>query len=111
MDKQTFLNKINEVAQADNDITRNTLLTELIDGVSEVYDNTDNLNTQITTLNTNLTKVNEDLDKAQKANMDLFLRVNAQKTGDDNKSLTGIDKEPEKRKFEDLFKEGKESDK
>lgn len=107
MDKETFLSKILEVGTITDDIERRTLLTEITDGVSAVFDNVNNLNTQIDTLNGNLTKVNEDLDKAQKANMELFLRVGEQKSPTDvNKNNTGVDdKQPEKRKFEDLFKE------
>ena len=112
MDKETFLSKILEVGTLEDDVQRRTLLTEISDSVSEVYDNVDSLNTTIESLNTNLTKVNTDLENAQKENMKLFLRVGEQKSGADiNKSNTGFDKEPEKRKFEDLFKESKVDDK
>ncbi len=107
MDKETFLSKILEVGTIEDEIQRRTLLTEITDGVSSVYDNVDTLNTNIESLNTSLTKANEDLEKAQKANMDLFLRVGEQKTQSEvNQNNTGVGKEPEKRKFEDLFKEG-----
>lgn len=109
MDKETFLSKIMEVGTITDDVERRTLLTEITDGVSGVFDDVDTLNTNIESLTTNLTRVNEDLEKAQKANMDLFLRVGEQKSQTGvNQTDTGITKEPEKRKFEDLFKEGDE---
>ena len=105
MDKDTFLQKISEIGTITDDIERRTLLTEISDEVSKVYDNVEGLNTTITSLNASLSKSNEELEKAQKTNMDLFLRVNSQKTSAEVKEAnTGIGTEPEKRKFEDLFK-------
>ena len=107
MDKETFLSKILEVGTIDDEIQRRTLLTEITDGVSSVYDNVDTLNTTIDSLNANLTKTSEDLEKAQKANMEYFKRISAQKSQQEVvQTETGVGKEPEKRKFEDLFKEG-----
>jgi len=112
MDKDTFLAKIMEIGTITDDVERRTKLTEITDGVSEVYDNVDNLNATINSLNENLTKVNGDLEKANKANMDLFLRVGEQKTqADVNQTSTGVEKEPQKRKFEDLFKSEEGDDK
>lgn len=112
MDRDTFLSKIKELGTITDDIERRTILTEISDGITEVYDNVDNLNTTISSLNTNLEKVNGDLEKANKANMDLFLRVGEQKsTKEVNQTSTGINKEPEKRKFEDLFKNEEGGDK
>ena len=101
------MSKIKELGTITDDIERRTILTEISVGITEVYDNVDNLNTTINSLNENLTKVNGDLEKANKANMDLFLRVGTNKTQEEvNQTSTGIQKEPDKRKFEDLFKEG-----
>ena len=108
MDKETFLSKIIEIGTIEDDVQRRTLLTEISDAVSEVYDNVDSLNVTIDSLNGNLTKANENLEKAQAENMKLFLRVGEQKTGETlQKEETGLTKDPEKRKFEDLFKEEK----
>jgi len=112
MDRETFLSKIKEIGTITDDIERRTLLTEITDSICEVYDNVDNLNTTINSLNTNLDKVNGDLEKANKANMDLFLRVGEQKSAQEiNQTTTGVNKEPEKRKFEDLFKNEEGDDK
>lgn len=108
MDKKTFLDTITQLGTITDDVERRTILTNLSDEVSKVYDEKDSLNTTITSLNEKLTKTSEDLTKAQKANMDLFLRVGTQKSGAEiNSSSTGVKDEPEKdkRKFEDLFKE------
>lgn len=110
MDRETFLEKIKEIGTITDDIERRTLLTEISDGITGVYDNMDNLNVTINSLNENLTKVNGDLEKANKVNMDLFLRVGEQKTQKEINN-TGIEKEPEKRKFEDLFKNEEGDDK
>ncbi len=79
MDKETFLSKILEVGTITDDVERRTLLTEISDEVSKVYDDMDGLNTTIDSLKTNLTKTNENLEKAQAENMKLFLRVGEQK--------------------------------
>ena len=105
MTKEEFLNKVLEVGTTEDDVARRTLLTEITDEVSKVYDEVGVLNTTIDSLNTNLNKVNDDLTKAQKANMELFLRVGTPKTETEvNNSNAGVDSEPEKLKFEDLFK-------
>ena len=109
MDKETFLSKIVEVGTIEDDVQRRTLLTEITDGVSSVFDDVDTLNTTIDSLNANLTKTSDDLEKAQKANMEYFRRLGEQKSSQEvNQNNTGLEKEPEKRKFEDLFKEGDE---
>ena len=107
MDKKQFLESISKIGTTTDDVERRTLLASLQDEVSTVYDSLDTLNTTITTLNDSLKKSNDDLEKAQKANMDLFLRVSTQKTDSQIKDgSTGVEQEPEKskRKFEDLFK-------
>lgn len=105
MDKETFLSKLLEVGTIEDAIERRNILTELTDGIEGVFNDIDNLNTTISSLNENLTKTNNDLEKANKANMDLFLRVGSQKSSAEVNSVeTGTGKEPEKRKFEDLFK-------
>lgn len=108
MNREDLINMIIEVGKVEDSVSRNALLTDISDEVGKLYDNADSLNTTIESLNTNLTKSNEDLKKAQEENLKLFLRVGEQKNSQEvNKVDTGINKEPEKRKFEDLFKEGK----
>lgn len=101
MDKEEFIKKIQEIGGCEDEVQRRTLLAEVNDEVSKVYDERD-------TLSATNQKQTEDMETLRKANMDLFLRVGSQKTDvDANKDLTGINSEPpkEKRKFEDLFDE------
>ena len=91
MDKAEFLEKIKNIGTCEDDVTRRTMLTELQDDVSNVFDT-----------NENLTKENNDLkgdnNRLYDENMKLFLRVSDDKEPDDEP------KPPkEKRKFEDLF--------
>lgn len=105
MDKETFLTKIKEIGSCEDTTDRISMLTALSDEVGKIYENIDDLNNQINTLNESSTKDKEQIDKLQKANMDLFLRVGTTKSEKDiNKDSTGVDSEPEKLKFEDLFK-------
>ena len=57
MTKEEFLNKVLEVGTTEDDVARRTLLTEITDEVSKVYDEVGVLNTTIDSLNTNLNKV------------------------------------------------------
>lgn len=107
MDKNEFLETITQIGTIDDEVERRTMLTLLSDEVVKVFDEKENLNTTITSLNDKLSRTSDDLSKAQKANMDLFLRIGTDKTSTEiNNSSTGIkEEEPvEKRKFEDLFK-------
>ncbi len=104
MDRENFLSRIQEIGQCEDVTDRISLLTALSDEVSKIYDNVDSLTDTINTLNEKSTKDKEQIDKLQKANMDLFLRVGTNKTQEEvNQTSTGIEKEPDKRKFEDLF--------
>ena len=96
MDKTEFLNKITEIGTCEDDATRRALLTEINDGVSEVFDNVATL----TETNENLTKNNNDL---LEKNMQLFLRVSTQKAPADP-DPSGAETKPV-RKYEDLFNE------
>lgn len=107
MDRENFLSRIQEIGQCEDVTDRISLLTSLEDEINKMYDNVDKLNNDIKTLNENSQKDKEHIDKLQKANMELFLRKGVEKApGEVSKASTGIEKEPEKRKFEDLFKEG-----
>lgn len=105
MDKDTFLSKISEIGTITDDVERRKLLTEVSDEVSKVFDNVDTLNSSITSLNEELTKSKEENEKTLQENMRLFLRVEEQKsTKQVEKEKTGVEQEPEKLSFDDLFK-------
>lgn len=104
MNKEEFLQKILDIGTCTDDIERRSMLTDITDQVSKIYDDNTSLNTTIESLNSNLVKVNSDLEKAQKANMELFLRVGSKDEKTTKEEITGEKQEPEKRKFEDLFK-------
>lgn len=107
MDKDTFLSKIAEIGTVSDDVERRRLLTEVSDEVSKVFDNVDTLNTSIESLNQTITKNNEDIERVREENMKLFLKVEEQKsTKQVTQEKTGIEQEPEKLSFDELFKEG-----
>ena len=110
MDKNSFLNKIKEIGSCEDDVNRRSMLTELSDEVSKVFDNNELLNTTINSLNESLTKTNKDLEDTQKANMQLWLKVGTQKQDAQvQENATGIPKEPEKeyKSYEELAKQFK----
>ena len=91
MDKQGFLDKLKAIGLSEDDVERRTMLSELEDEVTRVYDE-----------DSNLTKSNqsvlEDNEKLRSANMQLFLRVGENKTPEQvNLDTTG--------RFENLFDE------
>lgn len=99
MDKETFLSKIQEIGTCEDEVQRRTILAEVQDEVSKVYDT----NNDLVETNKKYVEDNEDL---RRANLDLFKRIG--KDESDNKYIedeTGVKPEEEKpkRKFEDLF--------
>lgn len=105
MDKETFLSTIQEIGTCEDIVDIRTKLTDLSDSMSEVFDRETELNTNIDSLNETINKNNEKIQKLQEANMDFYLKLNAQKTKEQVQAgSTGINPEPNKRKFEDLFK-------
>lgn len=98
MDKETFLEKVKEIGTIEDDVQRRTLLTELTDGVSDIFDSN-------ITLKEENEKYIEDNEKLRSANMQLFLRVGADKTESEikNNQIGETEQEKEPRKFEDLF--------
>lgn len=98
MNKQEFLDAIKEIGTIEDDVERRTKLTELTDSVSTIFDS----NVDLTEKNK---KFEEDNEKLRSANMQLFLKVGANKTEkeiqQDQTGSSDEDKEP--RKFEDLF--------
>lgn len=106
MEREELLARITEIGTCEDDVQRRTMLTEVSDAISEVYDREVEHNTTIESLNATITKNTEKIQALQEANMDFYLKLNAQKTnGQIQKASTGIEPEANKRKFEDLFKE------
>ena len=100
MDKTEFLGKITEIGTCEDDVQRRSMLDELRDSVSEVYDNNDTL----TKANQEYETANE---KLRKANMEMFLKIGEQKSPEQViKDTTGVDPDKnKKRSFDDLFDE------
>jgi len=94
--KEEFNQRMAEIGRCEDDVERRTLIVNLTNDAGEDYDERDLFSQR----NEQLTA---DLDKAQKANMDLFLQVTAKREPDDDGGKG--DPPPEKRKFEDLFDE------
>lgn len=101
MDKDSFLEAIKQIGTCEDEVERRTKLTELSEGVVNIFD----LNTELESKNTSY---KEDNEKLREANMQLFLRVGSNKTEEElKKDKTGIKEEEEitPRKFSDLFDE------
>ncbi len=98
MNKDEFLEMIKQIGTIEDDAERRTKLTELTDSVSTIFDSIEDL----TEKNKNY---EEDNEKLRNANMQLFLKVGANKTEkeiqEDQVGKTEEEKDP--RKFEDLF--------
>lgn len=94
--KHEFEERMAEIGTCEDEVQRRTLIASLTTDVGGDYDERDTLSKQNEQLNA-------DLDKAQKANMDLFLQVTAKKSPDPD----GGEPEPtpQKRNFDDLFDE------
>ena len=106
MTKDEFLEKIKEIGIVEDDVSRRTLLAEMTDSITKVYDDIEANNSTINSLNETISKNNADMEKLREANMSLFLRLGSNKTSSEVlEDTTGIKTETkEKRKFEDLFK-------
>lgn len=102
MDKNEFLNAIEEIGTCEDDVQRRTLLDNLRNNASSDYDNLASL----TEKNTKLTSENEEI---RNANMKLFLQLGAEKKSTEEEppnTLTGgKPEETKKREFKDLFDE------
>ena len=98
MDKETFLQTIKDIGTCEDEVERRTKLTELSEGVVNIFDSNSDLESQNT-------KYQEEMEKLREANMQLFLRVGSNKTEEQVKEdKTGIkEDEKEPRKFADLF--------
>lgn len=100
MEKQDFLDKIQAIGTCEDDVQRRTMLAELSDEGSKIYDD-------FAEVKASNEKYIEDNEKIRAANMELFLQVGKKKDQQDIKNnMTGIKEEPEEKlKFEDLFDE------
>lgn len=98
MDKNEFLEMVKQIGTLEDDVERRTKLTELTDSVSSIFDS-----------NMDLMEKNkqfeEDNEKLRNANMQLFLRVGANKSEKEiqENQVGKIEVEKEPRKFDDLF--------
>ena len=109
MDKDTFLSKITEIGTCEDDVTRRTILAEISDAVSQVYDDNQTHQETINTLNNTINENNEKINKLNEANMGLYLRVTEQKSQSQvQQNSTGIREPGEDKKltFEALFEKG-----
>lgn len=98
-DRNEIEEKLKQIGTVEDDAERRTLLAELNNNLTEIFENDSKLAEENE-------KVKEDNEKLRQANMDLFLQVGSTKTVEQQtKDETGLEekKEPEKRKFEDLF--------
>lgn len=98
MNKEEFLDKLKEIGTEEDEVARRTMLSDLTDEVTRVYD-------ENSTLSEANTKYEEDNEKLRSANMQLFLKVGANKTEKEVKEdKTGIKEDKtDPRRFEDLF--------
>lgn len=105
MDKDTFIQLVQEIGTCESDVDRRTKLTNLQDEVSKIYDEMETDKTTINTLNETIKTKDSDIEALQKANMDYFTRLSSQNNTTQSKDLTPDDGDDHKRKFEDLFNE------
>lgn len=98
MDKNQFLEMIKEIGTIEDEVERRTKLTELTDNVSSIFDS----NVDLMEKNK---KFEEDNEKLRSANMQLFLKVGANKTEKEvqEDQVGKVEEEKEPRKFDDLF--------
>ena len=95
MEKEKFLEKIQEIGTCEDDATRRGLLADLQNEVSADYDSFAESSTKNEELTAEVTRL-------QEHNMKLFLQIGSPAGGGDNKPDETPD-ETEKPKFEDLF--------
>ena len=98
MKKEEFNEKLQEIGTLEDIADVRVKLAELNSEVVNVFDDSEKLKEN----NEKLTNENE---KLRSANMELFLRIGANKTEEEIKEeqIGKEEKEPEPRKFEDLF--------
>lgn len=91
MDLSEIIQMIQNVGTSEDDATRRSILSDIQDEVTSIF----NANTELTSSNESLTA---EVTRLNGENMKLFLKIGEDRVSDDNP-------EPpkEKRKFEDLF--------
>lgn len=92
MDKAQFIEMIQNIGTCEDDAQRRTMLTDLQDDVTQIFDTNEKLTNDNETMRGDITRLQND-------NMKLFLKV----TADDKEPDDGPKEPKEKRKFEDLF--------
>lgn len=105
MDKETFITMVQSIGTCEDDVERRTMLTNLQDEISKVYDSMETDKVTLNTLNETIKSKDLEIDNLQKANMDYFRRLSSTKAEQKGASDILIAEEPEKRKFENLFDE------
>ena len=98
MNKEEFLDKLKEIGTEEDEVARRTMLSDLTDEVTRVYD-------ENSTFSAAKTKHEEENEKLRSTNMQIFLKVRANKTEKEVKEdKTGIKEDKvEPRRFENLF--------
>ena len=98
MDKDAFLEKIKEVGAYETAEEMRAGLTELQNGVAEIYDTN-------ATLKEQHERDTIEMEAIRQANMKLFTQLGTETTpAQQTEEQTGLKQEPvERRKFEDLF--------
>lgn len=95
--RESFNDLVQRIGTCEDSTERTTLLAELSDGVSPIFESVQSLEQQNSDLNNRIKEV-------QDRNMELFLRVGSKSPEDVNAEITG-DKPPEKLTYENLFDE------
>lgn len=98
MKKEDFDSKLQEIGSLEDVADIRVKLAELSDDMSETFGSAE-------VLKVNNEKLEAENEKLRSANMELFLRVGANKSEEEIKEekIGKEEKEPEPRKFEDLF--------
>ena len=108
MDKNTFIESIKEIGSCEDNIERLNKLTSLQENISKVFDDKTTLETERDTLKEIITKKDEDIEKAQKYAMDMFLKVQEEKSESRvYAEKRGIEEEKEQtfRSYEEIAKD------
>lgn len=95
--RESFNDLVQRIGTCEDSTERTTLLAELSDGVTPMFESVQ----QLTQTNSDL---NNRIKEVQDRNMELFLRVGSKSQEDGNKETTG-GKPESPLKYEDLFNE------
>lgn len=95
--RESFNDLVQRIGTCEDSTERTTLLSELSEGVTPMFESIQNLTNQNNDLNNRVKEV-------QDRNMELFLRVGSKSPEDANAELSGKKSEQDL-KYEDLFNE------